>query len=370
VMAQYFMRDFDEEGALSRHARAASSSGPAASSRSRRGLRPAAPRDPLRPRRGGVAGGARAPRSATPVAPACGARASPTAAGHARVERWLGLAPRTTCPALDPGLYSTSSAPSRAAPLGAGLRHNRDDVLSLVALLGWFGPGAGRPMTAPPGRGPRGLGRLWEPVASSAPSRATVARSAPGSRRSPRTGCGCASRGGRSARRAGTPRATCGRRRRATTSSTRSHGRSSRSSTSTGGAISTPRARSSRRPSTGGVRGAPTAWSARSRTGRPARTAPRHQRSPRRLEEPRRSVSHGGDETWRPVHGTGRDAQAGRRAPPGSSATASVAMAIRVSREALAMCGPARRWERREPGVDLGLVLEERRSRHRRSSPP
>jgi hypothetical protein len=64
---------------------------------------------------------------------------------------------------LIPSLYFDFLRSRRAAPLARVLAHNRDDILTLVAFLGWFG-GA---LTA---RGELsagelgGLGRLWEPV--------------------------------------------------------------------------------------------------------------------------------------------------------------------------------------------------------------
>src|SRR5438034_735871 len=65
--------------------------------------------------------------------------------------------------ALIPALYFAFLRSRRAAPLGRVFDHNRHDVLSLVALLGWFG----RALAAPDHLGAEdlaGLGRLWEPV--------------------------------------------------------------------------------------------------------------------------------------------------------------------------------------------------------------
>ncbi|PYN00923.1 MAG: hypothetical protein DME07_15080 [Candidatus Rokuibacteriota bacterium] len=64
---------------------------------------------------------------------------------------------------LIPALYFDFLRSRRAAPLARVLAHNRDDILTLVGLLGWFG-GA---LAAPAELGAAelaGLGRLWEPV--------------------------------------------------------------------------------------------------------------------------------------------------------------------------------------------------------------
>jgi uncharacterized protein YprB with RNaseH-like and TPR domain len=78
--------------------------------------------------------------------------------------------------ALIPSLYFDWLRRRRAAPLAAVFDHNRDDVLSLAALLGWFGAALGEttiecggPEMAPTPPWLRaeewaGLGRLWEPV--------------------------------------------------------------------------------------------------------------------------------------------------------------------------------------------------------------
>jgi len=65
--------------------------------------------------------------------------------------------------ALIPALYFDFLRSRRAAPLGRVLAHNRDDILTLVGLLGWFGGAlsARAEMTATE---LGGLGRLWEPV--------------------------------------------------------------------------------------------------------------------------------------------------------------------------------------------------------------
>ncbi|MBI4271384.1 MAG: ribonuclease H-like domain-containing protein [Candidatus Rokubacteria bacterium] len=65
--------------------------------------------------------------------------------------------------ALIPSLYFDFLRTRRAAPLARVFEHNRQDVLSLVALLGWFG----RALERHEGLGAAevaGLGRLWEPV--------------------------------------------------------------------------------------------------------------------------------------------------------------------------------------------------------------
>ena len=65
--------------------------------------------------------------------------------------------------ALIPSLYFDFLRTRRAAPLARVFEHNRQDVLSLVALLGWFG----RALEHHEELGAAelaGLGRLWEPV--------------------------------------------------------------------------------------------------------------------------------------------------------------------------------------------------------------
>src|SRR5207244_1067358 len=52
-----------------------------------------------------------------------------------------------------------------ARPLARVFAHNRDDVLSLVALLGWFGQAVAHdPRDSLTPLELVGLGRLWEPV--------------------------------------------------------------------------------------------------------------------------------------------------------------------------------------------------------------
>jgi len=65
--------------------------------------------------------------------------------------------------ALIPALYFDFLRSRRSAPLGRVLAHNRDDILTLVGLLGWFGGAltAREELTAAE---LSGLGRLWEPV--------------------------------------------------------------------------------------------------------------------------------------------------------------------------------------------------------------
>lgn len=67
--------------------------------------------------------------------------------------------------ALIPSLYFDFLRSRRATPLARVFAHNRDDVLSLAALLGWFRRALER--GAEPLLGPAelaGLGRLWEPA--------------------------------------------------------------------------------------------------------------------------------------------------------------------------------------------------------------
>jgi uncharacterized protein YprB with RNaseH-like and TPR domain len=64
---------------------------------------------------------------------------------------------------LIPALYFDFLRSRRAAPLTRVFAHNRDDVLSLAALLGWFSQAlSGTPALA--AREWAGIGRLWEPV--------------------------------------------------------------------------------------------------------------------------------------------------------------------------------------------------------------
>jgi tetratricopeptide (TPR) repeat protein len=64
---------------------------------------------------------------------------------------------------LIPTLYFEWLRRKRASPMARIFAHNRDDVLSLAALIGWFGAALGE---APNLRAEEwaGLGRLWEPV--------------------------------------------------------------------------------------------------------------------------------------------------------------------------------------------------------------
>ncbi|PYM20360.1 MAG: hypothetical protein DMD78_21815 [Candidatus Rokuibacteriota bacterium] len=75
----------------------------------------------------------------------------------------LGLAREDDVPGgLIPMLYFDYLRSRRAAPLCRVFEHNRADVLSLVALVGWFG----RALADTSGVRPEelaGLGRLWEP---------------------------------------------------------------------------------------------------------------------------------------------------------------------------------------------------------------
>jgi uncharacterized protein len=64
---------------------------------------------------------------------------------------------------LIPALYFDFLRSRRAAPLGRVLAHNRDDILTLVALLGWFGKALTSHENLSAGE-LGGLGRLWEPV--------------------------------------------------------------------------------------------------------------------------------------------------------------------------------------------------------------
>lgn len=163
VLEQYFMRDFDEEPAL------------------------LAALDPLLARAGGLVtfngGGFDVPLLETRFVLA--RRRWPAALPHldllrparrvwgrlvqdcrlATLEREvLGLLREDDVPGfLIPALYFDFLRSRRSAPLRRVFTHNRDDVLSLVALLGWFAradtPGAGLSPAEV-----AGLGRLWERV--------------------------------------------------------------------------------------------------------------------------------------------------------------------------------------------------------------
>ncbi len=64
---------------------------------------------------------------------------------------------------LIPALYFEFLRSRRAGPLVRVFAHNRDDVLSLAVLLGWFSQAlGGTPSLAAPEWA--GIGRLWEPV--------------------------------------------------------------------------------------------------------------------------------------------------------------------------------------------------------------
>jgi hypothetical protein len=65
--------------------------------------------------------------------------------------------------ALIPALYFDFLRSRRAAPLARVLTHNRDDVLALVGLLAWFANALAAPETVT-ARELGGLGRLWEPL--------------------------------------------------------------------------------------------------------------------------------------------------------------------------------------------------------------
>jgi uncharacterized protein YprB with RNaseH-like and TPR domain len=76
----------------------------------------------------------------------------------------LGLERQADVPGgLIPTLYFEWLRLRRASPLARVFAHNRDDVLSLAALLGWFGEALGDAPAISPAEW-AGLGRLWEPV--------------------------------------------------------------------------------------------------------------------------------------------------------------------------------------------------------------
>jgi uncharacterized protein len=76
----------------------------------------------------------------------------------------LGLAREGDVPgALIPSLYFDWLRLRRASPLTRVFTHNRDDVLSLAALLSWFGQALGDAPSLSSGEW-AGLGRLWEDV--------------------------------------------------------------------------------------------------------------------------------------------------------------------------------------------------------------
>lgn len=76
----------------------------------------------------------------------------------------LGLVRERDVPgALIPSLYFDWLRLRRAAPLAGVFAHNRDDVLTLAALLGWFAQALGDAPSISAAEW-AGLGRLWEPV--------------------------------------------------------------------------------------------------------------------------------------------------------------------------------------------------------------
>jgi hypothetical protein len=75
--------------------------------------------------------------------------------GHAREDDVPG--------AFIPLIYFDYLRSRRAAPLRRVFEHNRADVLTLVALVGWFGRALAEDATVRPEE-LAGLGRLWEPV--------------------------------------------------------------------------------------------------------------------------------------------------------------------------------------------------------------
>ncbi|HEX3176347.1 MAG TPA: ribonuclease H-like domain-containing protein [Methylomirabilota bacterium] len=76
----------------------------------------------------------------------------------------LGLARESDVPGgLIPTLYFDWLRQRRATPLARIFAHNRDDVLSLAALLGWFANALGEAVGMSAAEW-AGLGRLWEPV--------------------------------------------------------------------------------------------------------------------------------------------------------------------------------------------------------------
>ncbi|HEX2439304.1 MAG TPA: ribonuclease H-like domain-containing protein [Methylomirabilota bacterium] len=76
----------------------------------------------------------------------------------------LGLAREDDVPgSMIPLLYFDYLRSRRATPLRRVFEHNRSDVLSLVALVSWFGRALSGEVTVRPEE-LAGLGRLWEPV--------------------------------------------------------------------------------------------------------------------------------------------------------------------------------------------------------------
>lgn len=77
----------------------------------------------------------------------------------------FGLAREADVPgALIPSLYFEFLRSRRAERLVRVFAHNRDDLLSLVALMGWLGEALQGRTVAVRGAELAGLGRLWEPV--------------------------------------------------------------------------------------------------------------------------------------------------------------------------------------------------------------
>ena len=76
----------------------------------------------------------------------------------------LGLARESDVPGgLIPALYFDWLRLRRASPLARVFAHNRDDVLSLAALLSWFAEALGEAPSVSAGEW-AGLGRLWEDI--------------------------------------------------------------------------------------------------------------------------------------------------------------------------------------------------------------
>lgn len=77
----------------------------------------------------------------------------------------FGLARESDVPgALIPSLYFEFLRSRRPERLARVFAHNRDDLLSLVALMGWLGEALQGRTVAVRGEELAGLGRLWEPV--------------------------------------------------------------------------------------------------------------------------------------------------------------------------------------------------------------
>ena len=158
----------------------------------------------------------------------------------------LGLAREDDVPGgLIPLLYFDYLRTRRAGPLRRIFEHNRSDVLSLVALVGWFGRALLDGSSVRPEE-LAGLGRLWEPFdleRSLACYRTALGAGLP---EPVARWARLSSRGGKSARPAGRPPASCGTQPASTSASIRGRGKSWRSSRSTARATWRPRTRSSR----------------------------------------------------------------------------------------------------------------------------